>query len=121
MRLPQISPKWLCGGIILLAAIVLHQIPRTMEVTLHLLTDHFSLTLPDTDNALPISLIESLPLTALHVSGVVSLPLEIQEIREMGKPLVARKSHIYLNTMDGREAKIDFRGKELRLMHVKVT
>ena len=116
MSPPKIPMKWICLGLLIVAAITLHQISRPIEVTLHLLTGRISFFLPGTDDTLP--LIESLPLTSLNMSGFSSLPLEVQDLREQGEPLVSSGSRIVLKALS-RESQLTFKGEEkLRLMRL---
>jgi hypothetical protein len=116
MSLPEISLKWSCLALLIVEAIILHQIPQPIEVTLHLLTGRMSFFLPGTDDALP--LIESLPLTSLSLSGLSSLSLEVQDLREEGQLLVSSESRIILKALS-RESQLTFKGEEkLRLMRL---
>lgn len=116
MGLSKIPMKWICLGLLIVVAIILHQIPRPIEVTLHLLTGRISFFLPGTDDSLP--LIESLPVTSLNMSGFSSLPLEVQDLREEGEPLVPSGSRIILKALS-RDSRLTFQGEDkLRLMRL---
>jgi hypothetical protein len=116
MSSTKVPMRWICLGILSVAALILHQIPRPIEVTLHLLTGRMSFSLPGTADTL--SLIESLPLTSLTLSGFSSLSLEVHDLREKGEPLISSKSRISLKALS-RESQLTFQGEEmLRLMHL---
>jgi hypothetical protein len=111
----KIPTKWAILGLLILVAIILHQIPQTMEVTLHLLTGRISFSFPGTED--PVTVIESLPLTSLNLCGFSSLSLDVRDMREGETSLVPHGSRVTLKARS-RESRFNFLGEKMRLKQV---
>jgi hypothetical protein len=72
-------------GLLVVIALILHQIPRPTEVTLHVTTENLAFVLPGTASMQP--LLQGLSLTSLTLHGLASLVLEIKELKQQGTPL----------------------------------
>ena len=118
LRLPKIPLPWLGVSVLALAAIILHQIPHRMEVTLHLLTERLSFIMAGTDK--PVPLFEGQPLTSLTLRGVARLPLQVQELRQGGRALAPADGRIVLQSRskDAGLSSITFAGEGLRLIRL---
>ena len=84
-RLLKSPPIWISMGLLVVAAIVLHYIPRATEVTLHVTTENLAFVLPGSASAQP--LLQGLSLTALTLQGLTSLVLEVKEVQQQGVSL----------------------------------
>ena len=118
LRLPKIPLLWLGVGFFVLAAIILHQIPHRMEVTLHLLTERLSFVLSGTTT--PVPFFEGQPLTSLTLRGIARLPLPVQELRQGGRVLVPSGGRIILQSRskDAALTSLTFAGEGLRLIRL---
>jgi len=125
MRLLNISalylqkiPLWLVVVFFVLAAIILHQIPHRMEVTLHLLTERLSFVLSGTTT--PVPFLEGQPLTSLTLRGVARLPLQVQELRQGGRAFAPAGGRIVLQSRskDASLTSLTFAGEGLRLIRL---
>jgi hypothetical protein len=76
---------WIGTGLLVVIALILHQIPHSTEVTLHVTTENLAFVLPGTASMQP--LLRGLPLTELTLRGLASLVLEVKELKQQGTPL----------------------------------
>ena len=115
--LARVRLKWVGVGALVLAAVILHQIPRPMEVTLHATTERISFSLVGTDKT--ITVLRGLPLTSLTLRGPPELRrLAVKEVREAGKTLVPSGGEATLEAQ-GPEASLTMRSVDVfRLEHL---
>jgi hypothetical protein len=118
MRFPKLSAKWIAVSLLIIGAFILHQIPKSMEVTLRVQADHIGFKLPGRETE--IALLENLPLTALHVSHVASLSLPVKTVYEQGQALVSSPQRMTLRSHEGQALRLAWRGEALRLMQLSL-
>jgi hypothetical protein len=87
-------PVWIGTCLLVVIAFILHRIPHSTEVTLHLVTKNVAFVLPDRESAQP--LIQGVSLTSLTLYGMPSLALEVEELHHQGRPLKFPGNHIVL-------------------------
>ena len=116
MKLPKHSVKWIVVGLLIVAAFILHLIPKSMEVTLQVRADYIDFKLPGKETE--IDLLNSLPLAALHVNRMASLSLPVVAVSEQGRALVSSPQRITLRAAEGRPLRLTFRGEAFRLMRL---
>jgi hypothetical protein len=85
IRLLKSPPVWIGTVLLAATAFILHQLPRSTEVILHVLTENLAFVLPDTAATQP--LIQGLPLTSLTLQGLSSLVFEVKELQQQGHVL----------------------------------
>jgi hypothetical protein len=82
IRVLKSPPVWIGTVLLVVTAFILHQIPRSTEVTLHVTTENLAFVLPGTASMQP--LLQGLPLTSLTLHGLASLALEVRELQQQG-------------------------------------
>jgi hypothetical protein len=85
MRVLKSPPVWIGIGFLVVTAFILHQIPHSTEVTLHVTTENLAFVLPGAASMQP--LLQGLPLTELTLHGLASLVLEVKELQRQGYSL----------------------------------
>lgn len=110
--------KWIAISLLIVLAFVLHQIPKSMEVSLRVRTDQLDFKLPGRETE--VALLQSLPLTALHVSRVASLSLPVTAVYEQGEALVSSAQRVILQSQRGQALRLTWRGDALRLMYLSL-
>jgi formylglycine-generating enzyme required for sulfatase activity len=76
---------WIGIGLLVVTAFILHRIPRSTEVTLHVTTENLAFVLPGAASMQP--LLQGLSLTSLTLHGLASLVLEVKELQQQGHSL----------------------------------
>jgi hypothetical protein len=111
-----IGLKWIGIGTLVLAAVILHQIRRPVDLTLHATTERVSFSLIGSDPT--VDVMRGLPLASLTLRGARDLRLPVVALREAGKPLIRPGQEGKLEAQDG-EPNLVMRGMhdtdELRL------
>jgi hypothetical protein len=117
-RLINLPRLWLGVGALALAAVILHQIPHRMEVTLHLLTERVAFIIAGANTS--VSLLEGQPLTSLTLRGVTRLPLPVQEVRYGGRAHTPIDGRMVLQSrsQDAGLSSITFADEGLRLIRL---
>jgi hypothetical protein len=85
IRVLKSPPVWIGTVLLVVTAFILHHIPRSTEVTLHVTTENLAFVLPGTASMQP--LLQGLPLTSLTLHGLASLVLEVKELQQQGHSL----------------------------------
>jgi hypothetical protein len=80
MRWLKSLPVWIGTCLLVVIAFVLHRIPHSTEMTLHLVTKNLAFVLPDREQPL----IQGVSLTSLTLYGVPALALEVEELQHQG-------------------------------------
>jgi hypothetical protein len=120
IRVLKSPPVWIGTGLLAVTAFILHQIPHSTEVTLHVTTENLAFALPGTASMQP--LLQGLQLTELTLRGLAEMVLEVKELQQQGTSLTIPGKRLTLRAQYPASSYMlrALPNSDLRLKHVNL-